>query len=150
MRKLLPSLILALAPATAFAATALDLPLDQSALVTLPGPARDVIVGNPSIADVSVADRRHLVVTAKGSGVTNLLVTDASGRAMLSEEIVVGAVGGNRVALFNGPQLQSYNCTFRCEQVSGPANGGQAAGGAPATPAIPPPSGPITASPGLP
>jgi hypothetical protein len=156
MRKLLPALMLALVPVSALAAT-LDLPLDQSALVTLPGPARNVIIGNPAIADVSVADRRHLVVTAKGPGVTNLMVTDASGRSMLSEEIVVGAPGGNRVALISGMQVQGYTCAVRCEMIGG-VSGGSGSGGAPTgggSPAtggqaIPPPSGNVTASPGLP
>jgi hypothetical protein len=144
--------MLALAPISAFAAT-LDLPLDQSALVTLPAPARNVIIGNPAIADVSVADRRHLVVTAKGPGVTNLMVTDANGRSMLSEEVVVGATGGNRVVLISGLQVQGYTCAVRCEiVVGGPGSGGAPTGGSPATggQAIPPPSGNVTASPGLP
>src|SRR6185312_11597766 len=92
MRKL--ALSLALAPAAALAGS-LEVPLDQSAFVALPGPAHNVIIGNPAIADVSVPDQRHLIVTGKGAGVTNLVVTDAAGRPIFDRTIVVGAEPGD-------------------------------------------------------
>ena len=91
MRKL----ALALAPAAALAAS-LGVPLDQSMFVTLPAPAHTGVIGNPAIADVSVADQRHLIITGKGQGVTNLVVTDAAGRAIFDREIVVGGQSGDR------------------------------------------------------
>jgi putative type II/III system pilus formation protein len=116
MRQLLLAILAALAPAAALAAD-LELPLDQSALITLRAPAHDVIIGNPAIADVLVSDRRHLIVTAKGRGVTNLVVTDAKGNAILREEVVVGASGANRVSLISGAGVESYACAPRCELV---------------------------------
>ena len=133
MRQLALSLALALAPAAAFAAT-MAVPLDQSALVTLPAPAHNVILGNPAIADVSMADQRHIIITGKGQGVTNLVVTDASGRPIFDREILVGGQSGGRVALINGGQIVSYTCAPVCE----PASGGA---GAPAMPAASSPSG---------
>ena len=47
--------------------------IDQSARVTLPTTARDVIVGNPSIADVAVLDGRNILVLGRGYGVTSPL-----------------------------------------------------------------------------
>jgi hypothetical protein len=152
MRQLVLSLALALAPAAALAAT-LAVPLDQSALVTLAAPAHNVIVGNPAIADVSVADQRHIIITGKGQGVTNLVVTDAAGKPIFDREIVVGAQSGDRVALINGNQITSYTCAPVC-QPSTPGAGGAAApaasgqaGGAVEAPHA---SGSVTASPNTP
>ncbi|HWF77758.1 MAG TPA: pilus assembly protein N-terminal domain-containing protein [Caulobacteraceae bacterium] len=129
MRQLVLSLALALAPVAALAAT-LAVPLDQSALVTLSAPAHNVVVGNPAIADVAVADQRHIIITGKGPGVTNLVVTDAGGKPIFDREIVVGAQSGGRVALINGPAITSYTCAPICE--ASPAGAG-----GPAAPAIP-------------
>src|SRR6185312_6766755 len=133
MRKLALSLVLALAPAAALAGS-LEVPLDQSAFVALPGPAHNVIIGNPAIADVSVPDERHLIVTGKGAGVTNLVVTDAAGRPIFDRTIVVGAEPGDRVALINGGQVTQYTCAPRCEAVG--SSGGQAGAMAPAAPSM--------------
>ncbi len=133
MRQLAFSLALALAPAAALAAS-MGVPLDQSAFVTLPGPAHNVIIGNPAIADVSVADQRHIIITGKGAGVTNLVITDAAGRPIFDREIVVGAAPGGRVALINGGQIVSYTCAPVCEPIGGAA-------GAPAPQTAPGPSG---------
>ena len=151
MRKLAISLALALAPVAALAAS-LGVPLDQSTFVTLPAPAHNVIIGNPAIADVSVADQRHLIITGKGAGITTLVVTDAAGRAIFDRQIVVGAASGDRVALINGGQVVSYACAPRCEIVGGP--GGSAAAAPPPTgagsPEAPHASGSVSASPTTP
>ena len=136
MRKIALSLALALAPAAALAAS-LAVPLDQSALVTLSAPAHNIVLGNPSIADVSVSDGRHLVVTGKGKGVTNLIVTDAGGRTIFDRQIVVGAGSGDRVLLINGASLVRYSCTLGCEQMGESEAGPAGAGPAPAAPAQP-------------
>ena len=126
MRQLALSLALALVPAAAFAAS-LDVPLNQSSFVALPAPAHDVIIGNPAIADVSVPDQRHLIVTGKGAGVTNLVVTDARGRAIFDRQVVVGTQSGGRVALINGGQVVTYTCAPTCEQAGSAGGGGPAA-----------------------
>jgi hypothetical protein len=151
MRQLVFALALALAPAAALSAT-LDVPLDQSAFITLAGPAHNVIIGNPAIADVSVADQRHIIITGKGPGITNLVITNAAGRAIFDRQIVVGAGSGNRVALINGGQVVSFTCAPVCEQVGGAAGAQPAAAPAPAGGAIEAPhaSGSVSASPNTP
>ena len=142
MRQLLLSLALALAPSVTLAAS-LSVPLDQSALISLPAPARDVIVGNPAIADVSVSDQRHVIVTGKGPGVTNLVITDAAGRTIFSRQIVVGGSTADRVALINGPTITHYACAPVCEAVGSAQDapaGGAAPAPAPARPTMPAPA----------
>jgi len=135
MRQIVLAFTLALAPAAALA-TSLGVPLDQAAYVTLTAPAHNVILGNPAIADVSVSDPRHLVVTGKGKGVTNLIVTDAAGRTIFDRQIVVGAGSGDRVLLINGASLVRYACTPGCEQM-GDSQGAPAGGEPPPAAAAP-------------
>jgi Pilus formation protein N terminal region len=132
MRSLALASILALAPVAVMAAS-LGVPLNQSILVSLPSPAHNVFLGNPTVADVAMSDQRHVVVTGKAGGVTNLIVTDERGHTIFDRQIVVGASAGDRVSLINGGNVISYACAPACEQV-GTAQG-QPAGSAPASPA---------------
>ncbi len=116
MRRLLLASAFALAPLAALAAS-LSVPANHSIMVTLPTPAHNVFLGSPDIADVAMSDDRHVVVTGKKPGVTNMIVTDIRGRTVFDREVVVGINGGNHVALIAGGQLQSYACAPMCEQV---------------------------------
>jgi hypothetical protein len=115
MRHALIALTLALSPVVALAAN-LSVPLDQSLRLTMASSVHDVIVGNPKIADVAVADDHHLIVTGKNIGVTNLIVTDQRGRTILDRELVVhtGGAGGS-VTLIAGATATDYACAPTCE-----------------------------------
>src|ERR1700729_652225 len=117
MRSLALASILALAPAGVMAAR-LGVPLNQSVLISLPAPAHNVFLGSPTVADVTMSDQRHVVVTGKAGGVTNLIVTDERGRTIFDRQIVVStAANGDRVSLINGGNVISYACAPSCEQV---------------------------------
>jgi hypothetical protein len=135
MRSLILALTLTTLPAAALAAS-LGVPLDQAVIITLSAPAHDVVVGNPAIADVTISDQRHLVVTGKTGGVTNLVVDDAAGRTIFDRQIVVGASSGDRVEVIHGPQVVSYACAPICQQVAATAGpSGVGGAGSPAAPA---------------
>jgi Flp pilus assembly secretin CpaC len=130
-----------LALASAAMADPLAVQIDGSTRITLPAAARDVIVGNPSIADVAVLDGRNILVLGKSYGVTSLMVTDQRGRTILNTQVVVSANDVGRVSLFRGPELQSYACAPRCERTAAPGSAGGAApaGGAAASASAPSP-----------
>src|SRR3990167_7372059 len=105
MRRLLLSLtagLALLATASQAGAPTLSVPIDQSARLLLPPGARDVMIGNPAIADLNVIDGRSVVVLGKGYGVTNLLVIDALGRTVLERQIVVSGPNSGRVSVIRG------------------------------------------------
>jgi hypothetical protein len=87
---------------------------DQSQLVKLPRPAAEIIIGNPSIADVSVQNGNLLVVTGKTFGITNMIVLDAQKNIILDQRILVKRDEAKVVNLMRGTQRQSYNCTPQC------------------------------------
>jgi hypothetical protein len=139
MRRTLIALTLALSPVAALAAS-LGVPLDQSLRLTLTSAAHDVIVGNPAIADVTIADDHHLIVTGKQDGMTNLIVTDHRGRTIFDRQLVVhGGGAGDAVTLIAGATATTYACAPTCETTSGAPSvygpaGAPSASAAPAAP----------------
>ncbi len=107
----------AAAPAVA---QSLPIRIDQAARVTLSATARDVIIGNPAVADVTVLDGRTLVVTGKGYGITNLMVVDGVGRTILDRQIIVSANDEGRITMYRGPDIYNYACAPRCERTPMP------------------------------
>lgn len=121
MRRPILTLIVAL---TAFAgaaqaAPALVVPIDQSTPLPLPRGARDVLIGNPAIADVAVLDAGKAVVSGRGYGVTNLIVIDQLGRTVMERQVVVAAPSAGRVSVIRGPRVEEYACAGGCERSGG-------------------------------
>jgi Flp pilus assembly secretin CpaC len=98
----------------ASAAEDLIVKYDQSQLVRLPKPATEVIVGNPSIADVAVQSGNLLVVTGKTFGITNIIALDADRNVIQDQRVLVRRDEGKVVNLQRGVDRQSYNCTPQC------------------------------------
>jgi Flp pilus assembly secretin CpaC len=88
---------------------------DQAHLVHLERPAADVVIGNPSIADVAVQNGRLLVVTGKTFGISNVVVLDAGGREILNSKVRVQADQARMVRIYKGRGRASYDCNPRCE-----------------------------------
>ncbi len=87
---------------------------DQSQLLRLPRPAAEIIIGNPSIADVALQGGNLLVVTGKTFGVTNIIALDAERAVIQDQRIVVQRDDARTVNLHKGAARQSYSCTPNC------------------------------------
>ncbi len=87
---------------------------DQSQLLRLPRPVASVIIGNPSIADVTVQGGNLLVVTGKTFGVTNIIALDAERNIIQDQRVVVQRDDVRTVNLTKGGLRQSYSCTPNC------------------------------------
>lgn len=99
---------------TARANEALRVEIDQATLVTLDKPGTEVIIGNPSIADVSVQSGRVLVLTGKSVGLTNLIVLDATGKQIYGEKVSVSADAQQLVTVNKGVSRETYSCSPLC------------------------------------
>jgi hypothetical protein len=127
MRRLaFAALLLSLVTSTA-SAEAFSVKMDQSARLTLPAGARDVMVGNPAIIDVNVIDGRNLVVLGRGYGSTNILVIDTRGRTILDQQVTVVAADEGRVTVIRGQaaggsptHAENYGCAPGCERTPMP------------------------------
>lgn len=99
------------------AATASDLIVryDQSQLLRLPRPATEIIIGNPSIADVSMQGGNLLVVTGKTFGITNIIALDADRNVIQDQRIMVERDDQKVVNLHKGSTRSTFACTPKCE-----------------------------------
>lgn len=91
-----------------------DVPIDQATLVRLDRPAAEIIVGNPSIADVAVQSGKLLVVTGKSHGRTNLIVIDADGKQVINRYLSVTEPGRGYVMVQKGTAQVTYYCAPNC------------------------------------
>ena len=109
-------LVIAGAGANGSEARAADLMVryDQSQLLRLPRPATEVIIGNPSIADVAIQGGNLLVVTGKSFGVTNIIALDAQRNVIQDQRVVVDHDDLRRLSLYKGSKRESYTCTPDC------------------------------------
>jgi len=109
-------------------ATSADLPIasGEASYMNAGGAVRDVVVADPSVADVSIVNERTLVVMGKRPGVTSLMVFGAGGRTLVNRQVVVSEVGEGGVTVYRGATASSYACASRCTRLgaaAAPASG---------------------------
>jgi hypothetical protein len=107
----------------------LTVEVNQSRRVVLGGAIANVIVGDPTVADVVMVDAHSVIVVGKGFGVTQVMVIDRAGHALLDSRVTVVAPNAGRVTVYRGAAGTDYSCAGRCQVVAAP---GGAAAGAPA------------------
>lgn len=88
---------------------------DQSQLLRLPRPASEIIIGNPSIADVSLQGGNLLVVTGKTFGITNVIALDADRNVIQDQRVIVERDEHRVVNLHKGGTRFTYSCSPNCE-----------------------------------
>ena len=89
--------------------------IDQASLVKLDRTAAEIVVGNPSIADVSVQSGKVLIITGKSFGETNLIVIDADGKLIINRRLVVQEPRTGFVTVYRGLARQTLHCAPYCE-----------------------------------
>jgi Flp pilus assembly secretin CpaC len=90
--------------------------IDQAHLVDLPPGTATLIIGNPTIADVTMVGTKSslMVLTPKSFGETNFIALDASGKP-LSESIIRVVAGTDTLIVQRGMERQSYACAPKCQ-----------------------------------
>lgn len=109
-------------------ATSFDLSLasGEAASMSVGGVVRDVVIADPTIADVSIVNERTLVVMGKRPGVTTVMAFGAGGATLTSRHVVVSEIGDGGVTVYRGAAANNYACgAARCTRVtaSAPASG---------------------------
>lgn len=94
---------------------AIEVTLDKAKIIRMPVHAQTIVVGNPSIADVTTLKIDGLVVvTGKGFGETNVIFLDRTGAAV-EESTVTVVAGTSQITVQRGNSRESYSCQPRCE-----------------------------------
>ncbi len=87
---------------------------DQSQLLRLPRAVAEIIIGNPTIADVTVHSSNTLVVTGKSFGITNVIALDAERKIIQDQRVLVIRDELKTVNVQKGGKRESYNCSPQC------------------------------------
>jgi hypothetical protein len=87
---------------------------DQSQLLRLERPPAEIIIGNPTIADVSIQGGNLLVVTGKSFGITNIIALDAERNIIEDRRVLVQRDERKVVNLHKGSRRETYNCSPQC------------------------------------
>jgi Pilus formation protein N terminal region len=90
--------------------------LDQARSLQLPAGAAGVVIGNPSIAGVTVQTDRLLFITGRSYGSTNLIVVGPNGRQLYQGRITVVADETDALMLNKGGWVSRYDCTPVCRR----------------------------------
>lgn len=121
VRRAAASVVLGLAllsGATAMAATPFQVPLDQARPLVLKAPASGVVIGNPSIAGVTLQSDQLLFVTGKSYGTTNLIVVGENGRPVYEGLVTVTTdeSADTTLTLTRGTATIRQSCTPVCRK----------------------------------
>ena len=108
------------APLVGLPAAAVEVHIDESSVVNLAAPAGSIVVGNTSIADVSLINPRRIAILGREYGITNVVVTDRMGRTIFQQEVNVAPATAGRVSLYRGALLTNFACSPRCERTPMP------------------------------
>jgi hypothetical protein len=90
--------------------------LDQARLLQLPDRAANVIIGNPLVADLSIQPGGLSVITGKGYGTTNFIVTDKKGVVLMEKTVEVTGSNDRTIVVYRGLDRETYSCTPDCSR----------------------------------
>ena len=89
--------------------------VDQAKVFRVSKPASTIIVGNPAIVDATIEDDQTLVLTGRSFGVTNLIVLDSKGDALVDQKVVVRGQETNTVRIYRRNSRETLACAPVCE-----------------------------------
>jgi Flp pilus assembly secretin CpaC len=87
---------------------------DQSQILRLDRPAAEIIIGNPTIADVTIQSGNILVVTGKSFGITNVIALDAERNVIQDQRLTVQRDEVGVVNVMKGVNRSTYACSPQC------------------------------------
>ena len=117
VRRLILSVLFALAAMQSASAQnkTVTVTLDKASLMRMPPKALTLVIGNPSIADVTVLKNNGMmVITGKGFGETNLIAVDGEGNPVAESIIRVVSGADAMLVVQRGSERETYNCAPRC------------------------------------
>lgn len=107
--------LLGAATAAAAEEERLSVSVDHARVIKIDRVAETIIIGNPSIVDVTVHDSETLVLTGRSFGITNLVVLDRDGTAIIDEEVAVRSFEAGTVRIYRQAARTTYACSPQCE-----------------------------------
>jgi Flp pilus assembly secretin CpaC len=109
------TILIAATAVPAMASERLQVSVDHARILKIDRPAASVIIGNPSIVDITVHDSQTLVLTGRSFGITNLVVLDNDGASIIDEEVAVRAVETGTIRVYRQAERTTFACLPTCE-----------------------------------
>ena len=101
--------------ASAQAGATVQVPVDQARVIELAGEPGTIVVGNPSIADVSLRNNNLLIVQGKSYGTTNIIILTRDGEQIANMDVLVQPNNKHALSIFKSGARLSYRCKPFCE-----------------------------------
>jgi hypothetical protein len=119
IKRLLPAALLGLTclvatSMSAYAGQVLTVEVDESQILTLPTAPGAIVIGNPSIADVSIQGQQ-IFIHGRGFGQTNITILDLQGAQIANFDVIGKHTQVSALSVFAGPHRYSYTCATYCE-----------------------------------
>ena len=103
------------------------LALDHARVMRVIGDVATIIIGNPSIADVSMPDPGTIILTGKSYGETNMVMLDSNGDILAEQMLRVTVRGQSLLSVYRGVQRTTLSCSPTCEIRPTPGDSPEAA-----------------------
>ncbi len=87
---------------------------DKTQMISVATRPGTVVVGNPSIADISI-NGNQVFVHGHGYGNTNIIILDTQGNQIANFDVTVKQSVTNAMTVFRGPDRYSMACDPICE-----------------------------------
>jgi Pilus formation protein N terminal region len=113
----------------ALAGSPITIQTDQTQLIAISADPGTVVVGNPSIADVSVSGRR-VFLHGRGFGSTNIMILDIAGNQLANFDVTVTHDHPNELVMVTSsparPKIlvDTYSCAPTCYHAMIPGDAG--------------------------
>jgi hypothetical protein len=126
---------------TALAQDVISVVWRKAQFLPVEGDPASIIIGDPSVTDISIEGPGKILIFGKVPGETSLMVLAANGDVLIDAAVVVTPENERHVSIISPSQSavteRTWNCYSRCVQVVGPgsvdykapARGGVASGG---------------------
>ena len=89
--------------------------IDQAKLIKIPAGTQTLVIGNPTVADVTLMKQNSLMILSpKAFGETNFIALDAAGNPV-AESMIEVVAGTNSLIVQRGMDRHSYSCAPKCQ-----------------------------------
>jgi uncharacterized Zn-binding protein involved in type VI secretion len=122
-RSLTGMALLTLSAVRAFAGEPIIIQEDRTQIISVSAEPGTVVIGNPSIADVSV-NGKQVFLHGHAFGETNLIILDTGGREIANFDITVSHNSNHSLAIYKAGNRFSYTCAPLCEVAMEPGDQG--------------------------
>lgn len=118
MRSFILAIVLVVSTVSGAKASEMWLTIDFATYYSSDRTIGSIVVGNPSVADVTVRSHREIVLFGKSPGATNMTLFDTKGRPIETLSLRVKNPQNGRITLQAGVNRYTFSCTTLCEQTN--------------------------------